>query len=78
MISKPYIKVSLIAGIIAGFIGIFLAKGMLDEFYDYHVKVKLIWYLLSALVMFLVTLVTISTQTIRAATTNPVKGLRYE
>lgn len=78
LISRPYIVVSLIAGIIGSSGGFYLVSNLLDNIYDYHVKVKPTWYLLSLLIMLLVTLVTISTQTIKAATANPVEGLRYE
>jgi hypothetical protein len=78
IVSKPYIIVCLIAGIIGSVVGIYFVSGMLDGMYSYHVKVKVIWYVLASLSMLLVTLLTISTQTYRAAAANPVKGLRYE
>ena len=78
MISRPYVMVAIIAGVIGSVVGIYAVTAILDDMYDYHVKVKIIWYVLAAFIMFLVTLLTISTQTIRAASANPVKGLRYE
>lgn len=78
IVSKPYVIVSFIAGIIGSVVGIQMISGLLDNMYAYHVKVRLIWYVLAAVLMLLITLVTISTQTYRAATANPVKGLRYE
>jgi type III secretory pathway component EscS len=78
MMSKPYMMVAIIAGIIGSVVGIYAVTAILDDMYDYHVKVKILWYVLAAIIMFLVTVLTISTQTIRAASANPVQGLRYE
>ena len=78
LISKPYLFVNIIAGIIGSAVGIIIVKSLLDNIYDYHVQVKVSWYVLASLIMLFITVVTISTQTIRAAMANPVKGLRYE
>jgi hypothetical protein len=78
MVSRPYVIVCLIAGVIGSVVGIWFVSGMMNDMYAYHVKVKAIWYVLAAMAMLLVTLLTISTQTIRAAAANPVDGLRYE
>jgi putative ABC transport system permease protein len=78
MVSKPYVIVCLIAGVIGSIVGIKFVSGMMDNMYAYHVEVKVIWYVLAAFTMLLITLITISTQTYRSASANPVRGLRYE
>jgi putative ABC transport system permease protein len=46
--------------------------------FAYRIDFKVWIFLLSALVSFLVTLLTVSCQTIKAATANPMESLRYE
>ena len=50
---------------------------MLDNF-AYKVEITIGVFILSAVIALLIALITVSSQTIKAATANPVKSLRYE
>jgi len=49
----------------------------LDSF-AYHVNMNLVIYLLAAIAAVILALLTVSSQTIKAAMTNPSNTLRYE
>ena len=78
LISKPYVIICCSAGLFGSFFGLYLVKSLLDDIYDYHMDVSVIWYFLASLLMLCVTILTISTRTIKAAVANPVVSLRYE
>jgi ABC-type antimicrobial peptide transport system permease subunit len=65
------------AGAIAP-LGVFLAGVTWLASFAYHISMNVLVYLLSALVAIAVALFTVSSQTIRAARTNPANTLRYE
>jgi len=77
LISRKFMLLISIAFIIATPIGWWLNKNWLNEF-AYHIDLTLEQLLLSALSVILVSLITISYQTIKAALANPANSLRYE
>ena len=77
MISKDFIKLVLISGIIAVPISYLAMNSWLQDF-AYRVKIEPVIFFLATLLAFIIAFVTISSQAIKAARSNPVKSLRYE
>jgi putative ABC transport system permease protein len=46
--------------------------------FAYHIDMNIVAYILSALASVILALITVSSQTIKAAMTNPANTLRYE
>jgi len=76
-LSKDFAKLVLIANIIAWPIGYYVGYRWLQDF-AYRINISLWAFLLAAFLVFLITILTISFQTIKAANLNPVDTLRYE
>ena len=77
LLSKEYVRIILIANLIAWPVGYFIMNNWLESF-SYRIEVG--WYIfaLSASISVLVALFTVSYQSIKAAISNPIKALRYE
>jgi len=76
-LSKDFAKLVLIANIIAWPIGYYVAYRWMQDF-AYRINISLWAFLLAAFLVFLITILTISFQTVKAANLNPVDTLRYE
>lgn len=74
---KNFLKLVLIAGIIAMPIGWYLIREALDTF-AYHINITWIYFFESLSLALLVALLTIIYHAYRAANSNPVQTLRYE
>lgn len=77
LLSKEIVILIVIANLIAWPVAWFLMNKWLDSF-AYHIEVNLLVYVLSGVAAVIIALITVSTQTIRAAMTNPSETLRYE
>ena len=77
MLNKEFIKWVLVANIIAYPIAYFAVGEWLQSF-EYRIELSTWMFVTSTLLALLVALVTVSYQTLRAATANPVKALKYE
>jgi putative ABC transport system permease protein len=77
LLSKEIIFLILIANLLAWPIAWYFMSQWLDTF-AYHIEMDLLVYMVSACMAVVVALITVSTQTIRAALSNPAKTLRYE
>lgn len=77
LLSKEIVVLILLANLLAWPLAWFFMNKWLDSF-AYHIDMDLDIYFLSAIAAILLALVTVSTQTIRAAMTNPSNTLRYE
>ncbi|MEP7237017.1 MAG: ABC transporter permease [Ferruginibacter sp.] len=77
MIAKDYVKLVLLAGIIALPVGYLLLNNWLQK-YAFHISIDLWFFLLPVLLIVLIALVTVVYQSVRAAIANPVKSLRAE
>ena len=77
MLTKKFTKGVIIANIIAWPAAYFLMKGWLENF-AYRINISVWVFILSGLSALLIAVITVSYQAIKAATTNPVKSLRYE
>jgi putative ABC transport system permease protein len=77
VLSKDFMKLVLLAFVIAAPIAYWATYKWLE---DFAYKTEMSWWIfvLSGLAMLLIALITLSMQTIKAATANPVKSLRTE
>jgi putative ABC transport system permease protein len=77
LLSSEIVILILVANLIAWPIAwIFMGKWL--NSFAYHIDMALMVYLLAAAVAILIALITVSTQTVRAAMSNPANTLRYE
>jgi putative ABC transport system permease protein len=77
LLSVEIVMLILVANLIAWPAAWLLMNKWLDSF-AYHINMSLLVYFGSALVAVLIALITVSSQTIKAAMTNPSSTLRYE
>ena len=77
MLSKEFLKWVLIANIIAWPVAYYFMDKWLQNF-AYKTDIKIWIFLLSGALAFIIALLTISYQTIKAASANPADSLRYE
>jgi putative ABC transport system permease protein len=77
LLSKDFIKLVVIANLIAWPLAWLMLSRWLQD-YAYHINLNLWFFVLAGVVSFLIALITISSQTFKAARVNPVKNLRTE
>jgi putative ABC transport system permease protein len=77
LLSKEFARWVLIANIIAWPVAYYLMSTWLQDF-EYRIEMGWGIFILSGVAALAVAVITISSQTIKAAMTNPVKSLRYE
>lgn len=77
ILSKEFAKWVLIANVIAIPVGYYYASDWLNSF-AYKIDIGWITFLLSALIALIFALLTVSIQTFKAATSNPINSLRSE
>jgi putative ABC transport system permease protein len=77
LLSREIITLILVANLIAWPIAWYVMKQWLNTF-AYHIDMNVVIYLLATVSAILIALITVSTQTISAAMSNPAKTLRHE
>jgi len=77
LLTRDFLKIVILAFIIATPIAWWVATEWLKD-YSYHVDVNLWIFIIAGIIAVVIALVTISTQTIKAAMANPVKSLKTE
>ncbi|PVH26167.1 ABC transporter permease [Sphingobacterium corticibacter] len=77
LLNKPFLKVFIVANLVAVPIGYFLLKSWLENF-AYQINLSPWPFMFSAGSLIIVMLITISIQSAKAASTNPVDSLRDE
>ena len=77
LLSREFVKWVLVSNLIAWPVAYFLMKQWLQDF-AYRAALGVDIFILSGLASLLIALLTVSFQSIRAATANPVDSLRYE
>ncbi|OJZ03926.1 ABC transporter permease [Sphingobacterium sp. 40-24] len=77
LFSKDYLILSTLAIFIASPLAGYFSKKWLED-YAYNVGVQWWFFILAALAIFLISIITVNFQTIRAALNNPVDSLRNE
>jgi len=77
LLSKDLIRLVLLANIIAWPVAWYLLHGWLQSFlYRAHIRFDI--FILAGVITFIIALITVSYQSVKAATANPVDSLRYE
>lgn len=77
LLSREIVILVLLANLIAWPIAWYFLSSWLGSF-AYHIELSVLVFVLAAVVSILIALFTVSTQTIKAALSNPVNALRYE
>jgi len=77
LISKEFFKWVIVAGLVACPLAWYAMNEWLQQF-AHQVEIGYIVFFMAAGVALIISLITISTQSIKAATANPIKSLRYE
>ncbi|PSL48337.1 ABC-type antimicrobial peptide transport system permease subunit [Chitinophaga niastensis] len=77
LLSKEFIWLVMIACLIASPFTFWFMKGWLQN-YDYHINISGWIFIITASLGLVIALLTVSTQAIKAAFTNPIKSLRSE
>ena len=77
LLSKEIVALIIVANLIAWPVAWYLMNLWLDSF-AYHIEMNLLIYIVSGIVAVIIALLTVSSQTIKAALTNPSQTLRYE
>ena len=77
LLSKDFLKLVLIANLIAWPIAYYAMNQWLQSF-AYRINLSIGTFILSGLIALLIALLTVSYQAIKAARANPVEALRYE
>lgn len=77
LVTKDYIKLILIAGVVAVPVAYFLLQNWLKD-YAFHIQIGLWFFLLPLALIVVIALVTVLYQSVKAAIANPVKSLRTE
>ena len=77
LLSKNFVKLVLIASVIAFPVAWWAMNNWLDDF-PYRVTISWWIFAIAVVVALVIALITVSFQSIKAATTNPVKSLRTE
>jgi len=77
LLVKEFILLIIISSIIAWPIAWFAVSRWLQEF-EYRMSLGIGLFILSTLIALIITMVTVISQTLKAANTNPAEALRYE
>ena len=77
ILSKEYVKWVVLANIFAWPLAYYFMRRWLEGF-AYHTNPNVLAFLASGLLALIIALLTVSVQTFKAATANPVDSLRYE
>ncbi len=77
LLSKEFLKLVLLASILAWPAAFFLTRSWLQDF-PYRIGLSPVYFLLASALAVLIALLTVSYQAVRSAAANPVKALKYE
>jgi putative ABC transport system permease protein len=77
LLSKEFVKLVLLANLIAWPIAYFALNQFL-QIYAYRISISWLTFILVGSLTFIIALLTVSAQAIKAARANPVEALRYE
>lgn len=78
IINKEFVIVLVIASVLAGAGSIFSIQALMDSIWVYNSGVSALAVISGALVIFLISFLTVGGQVHKVATANPIKALRYE
>jgi len=78
LVSKKFLIVLLVASVLGCAGGYYMSLMLMDSIWDYFVKISAGILFISASIMIIATILTISVKVVSAALKNPVDSLRYE
>lgn len=78
LLNRQIVAVLALAAILATLGGYFSLGSLLGSIFAYHVNLQAWHFVLAGAIIFMIGLVTVSSQVYRVATANPVEALRYE
>jgi ABC-type antimicrobial peptide transport system permease subunit len=78
IISKEFLKLLVIAGVVGSVMGYFLVTALLSSIWEYYVDFGLIPVIFSSSLMFVIALLTVGSRLFVVTALNPVESLRYE
>jgi putative ABC transport system permease protein len=78
LLNREIMLILFIASCAAVAAGYFSVGTLMDSIFTYHIDVTFWHLVLATLLTFIVGLITVSTQVLKVATSNPVESLRYE
>jgi putative ABC transport system permease protein len=78
LIGKEFAIIIVIGGILASILGYFLVNALLSSIWRYYTDFGVTPFILSAVLMFMVTTLAIGFKVLSAACSNPVEALRHE
>ena len=77
MMTKDYLKLVLLAGVIALPVAYILVNNWLQD-YAFHIGIGIWFFILPILMIITIAVLTVLYQSVKAGITNPVKNLRSE
>jgi len=77
MITKDYLRLIIVAGVMAVPVAYFLLQNWLND-YAFHIQIGIWFFLFPILLIMVIALITVLYQSVKAAIANPVKSLRTE
>ncbi|MCP4726026.1 MAG: FtsX-like permease family protein [bacterium] len=77
LLSKDFLALIMISNIIAWPVAYFVMSRWLEN-YEYRIDMTVLYFIEAGVITVLIAMIIISSQTIKAAVTNPVDSLRYE
>jgi ABC-type antimicrobial peptide transport system permease subunit len=78
LLNQQIMAVLAVAAILAALGGYLSLKSLMDSIFAYHINLQAWHFILAGAIVFMIGLVTVSSQVYRVATANPVEALRYE
>jgi ABC-type antimicrobial peptide transport system permease subunit len=78
LVNKEFVRLLFVAAFIASIAGYFSVQALLKSIYAYHVGFNLAPFILAAISIFAIALLTVGSQVLKVAAANPVNSLRYE
>jgi len=78
LLNRQIVAVLVVAGILAALGGYFSLEPLMSSIFAYHVNLQAWHFVLAGAIVFMIGLITVSSQVYRVATANPVESLRYE
>lgn len=78
LIAKEFVVLIGIGGVVASAMAYFLVGALMSSIWDYYTDFGVMPFVLSVLIVFGVSLLTVGIRVISAASANPVEALRYE
>jgi putative ABC transport system permease protein len=78
LLNRQIMAVLTVAALLAALGSYFSLESLMDSIFAYHIQLQAWHFVLAGAIVFVIGLITVSSQVYRVATANPVESLRYE